>query len=127
MKGEDIDTYVVEFEELVRMTGYQFDIPQMIETFMDGLPTGLYQKMYEFDQPVTYEQWKQAVVNHQQQYIHMKDRLNTHRGRFTPTLRPHQGWAPCGPLTDPNAMDTLAGRSRGRITRSEEMNPHTMP
>ena len=30
-------------------------------------------------------------------------------------------------LTDPNAMDTSAGRTRGRITGSEEMNPATMP
>jgi len=28
---------------------------------------------------------------------------------------------------DPNAMDTSAGRTRGRVTGSEEMNPATMP
>jgi len=27
MKGEDIDNYVAEFEELVRMVGYRFDVP----------------------------------------------------------------------------------------------------
>jgi len=58
MKGEDIDVYVVEFEELVRLAGYHFDIPQTIETFTDGLPTGLYQKILEIDRPATYEQWK---------------------------------------------------------------------
>ncbi len=46
MRGEDIDAYVVEFEELVRMAGYQFDIPQTIDTFTDGLPMGLYQKIF---------------------------------------------------------------------------------
>ncbi len=30
-------------------------------------------------------------------------------------------------LTNPNAMDTSAGRTRGRVTGSEEMNPATMP
>ncbi len=30
-------------------------------------------------------------------------------------------------LTDPNAMDTSAGRMRGRVAGSEEMNPATMP
>ncbi len=30
-------------------------------------------------------------------------------------------------LTDPNAMDTSAGRTRGRVAGSEEMNPATMP
>jgi len=42
MKGEDIDNYMAEFEELVRMAGYRFDMPQTIETFTEGLPTGLY-------------------------------------------------------------------------------------
>ncbi len=30
-------------------------------------------------------------------------------------------------LADPNAMDTSAGRTRGRVTGSEEMDPTTMP
>ncbi len=72
MKGEDIDTYIVEFEELIRMAGYQFNVLQMIETFMDGLPTGLYQKILEINHPVTYKQWKQVAIDCQQQYIHMK-------------------------------------------------------
>ncbi|SRR6266702_77505 len=56
MRGEDIDIYVVKFKELVRMAGYQFDVLQMIETFTDGLPTGLYQKILKINCPVTYEQ-----------------------------------------------------------------------
>jgi len=34
---------------------------------------------------------------------------------------------PQGQLTNPNAMDTSARRTRGRIVGSKEMNPHTMP
>ncbi len=49
MKRKDIDNYVAEFEELVRMAGYRFDVPQTIKTFTEGLPTGLYQKVLEFD------------------------------------------------------------------------------
>ena len=30
-------------------------------------------------------------------------------------------------LPDPNAMDTLAGRTQEQVTGSEEMNPATMP
>jgi len=37
------------------MAGYQFDMPQTIKTFTDGLPVGLYQKMFEFNQPTTYK------------------------------------------------------------------------
>ena len=72
MKGEDIDTYVMEFEELIRIAGYQFNVPQTIEIFTDGLPIGLYQKILKIDHPITYEQWKQAATDCQQQYIHMK-------------------------------------------------------
>ncbi len=41
MKGEDIDAYIIEIEELIRLAEYRFDIPQTIETFMDGLPVTL--------------------------------------------------------------------------------------
>ncbi len=125
MKGEDIDAYVVEIEELIRLAEYRFDVPQTIETFTDGLPTGLYQKVLELDRPTTYEQWKQAAINRQQDYIHMKARLKAHQGGITTSCP--RGWIPRHMLTDPNAMDTSAGRTRGRVTGSEEMNPATMP
>ncbi len=72
MKGEDIDAYIMETEELIRLAEYRFDIPQTIKTFTDGLPTRLYQKILELDRPATYDQWKQAAINQQQDYIHMK-------------------------------------------------------
>jgi len=126
MKGEDINAYIVEIEELIRLAEYRFDVPQTIETFTDGLPTGLYQKILELDRPVTYDQWKHAAVNRQQDYIHMKARLKAHRGGIA-SSRP-RGWMPPQRiLTDPNAMDTSAGRTRGRIVGSEDMNPATMP
>jgi len=126
MKGEDINAYIVEIEELIRLAEYRFDVPQTIEVFTNGLPTGLYQKILELDRPRTYDQWKQAAINRQQDYIHMKARLRAHRGGATPTSRPH-GWMPQRLVHDPNAMDTSAGRTRGRVAGSEEMNPATMP
>jgi len=99
-------------------------VPQTIETFTDGLPTGLYQKVLELDRPATYEQWKQAAINRQQDYI-MKVRLRAHRGGVT-TSRP-RGWMPQQMTPDPNAMDTSAGRTRGHVTGSKEINPATMP
>ncbi len=125
MKGEDIDTYIVEIEELIRLAEYRFDVPQTIETFTDGLPTGLYQKVLELDRPTTYEQWKQVAINRQQDYIHMKARLKAHCG-IVSTPRP-RGWMPRQMMPDPNAMDTSAGRTRGCVTGSDEMNPATMP
>ncbi len=125
MKGEDIDAYIVEIEELIQLAEYRFDVPQTIETFTDGLPTGLYQKVLELDRPATYDQWKQAAINRQQDYIHMKARLKAHCGGVT-TSRP-RGWMPQRMLADPNAMDTSAGRTRGCVTGSEETDPMTMP
>jgi len=78
MKGEDIDSYIAEFKEVVQMAEYRFDIPQTIETFTEGLPMGLYQKILELDQPHSYEQWKQVAIDHQQMYMHMKARLQAH-------------------------------------------------
>src|SRR6266571_2741547 len=57
--------------------------------------------------------------------MHMKARLQAHCGGNIPA-RP-RGWAPTQQLSNPNAMDTSAGRMRGRIAGSEEMNPATMP
>ncbi len=125
MKGEDIDAYIVKIEELIRLAEYRFDVPQTIETFTDGLPTGLYQKVLELDRPTTYEQWKQAAINRQQDYIHMKARLKAHRGGII-APRP-RGWMLQQMMPDPNAMDTSAGRTQGRVAGSKEMNPATMP
>jgi len=125
MKGEDIDAYIVEIEELIQLAEYRFDVPQTIEMFTDGLPTRLYQKILELDRPTTYDQWKQAAINRQQDYIHIKARLKAHHGGVT-TSRP-RGWMPQRMLADPNAMDTSAGRTRGHIAGSEDMNPTTMP
>src|SRR6266581_8862432 len=125
MKGEDIDAYIVEIEELIRLAEYRFDVPQTIKVFTDGLPTGLYQKILELDRPRTYDQWKQAAINRQQDYIHMKARLRAHRGGTT--IPKPRGWMPQRLAHDPNAMDTSAGRTRGRVAGSEEMNPATMP
>ncbi len=124
MKGEDIDAYIVEIEELIRLAEYRFDVPQTIETFTDELPTGLYQKILELDRPQTYNQWKQAAINRQQDYIHMKARLKAHQGGTMPS-KP-RGWMPPRLTSDPNAMDTSAGRTRGRVAGSEDVNPATM-
>src|SRR6266702_1474386 len=37
------------------------------------------------------------------------------------------GWAPRGQLSHPDAMDTSAGRTRGRLAGSENTNYHTPP
>src|SRR6266581_3608279 len=112
MKGEDIDGYIVKIEELIRLAEYRFDVPQTIEMFTDGLPTGLYQKILELDRPVTYEQWKQAAINRQQDYIHMKARLKAHRGGYT--QRGRGG----GITRDLREVECYTCRKKGHLSRN---------
>ncbi len=125
MKEGDIDVYVAQFEELTHMAGYRLDEPQTIDTFTAGLPLNLYLKTFELNQPRTYQQWREAVVKWQQQYVHAKARMDTHKNT---NPRPQiGGWAPRGQLSHLDAMDTSAGRTRGRLAGSEEINYHAPP
>ena len=125
MKDGDINVYVAQFEELAQMAGYRLDEPQTIDTFMVGLPLNLYLKTFELDQPRTYQQWREVVVKHQQQYIHTQAQMDTHKNS---NLKPQiGGWVPRGQLSHLDAMDTLAGRTRERLAGSEEIDYHKPP
>ena len=78
MKDRDIDAYVANFEQLAKKAGYWLDTPQTIGLFMDSLPKDLYEKVYQFDEPRNYEEWKNATMHWQEQYIHMKVKLDLH-------------------------------------------------
>ena len=62
MKDGDIDMYVANFEQLARKAGYRLDTPQTIDIFTDGLPQELYAKVYQFDEPRNYEEWKNTMI-----------------------------------------------------------------
>ncbi|KAH9040495.1 hypothetical protein EDB85DRAFT_2173781 [Lactarius pseudohatsudake] len=104
---------------------------------IDALPKELFEKCYQWDSPRTYEDWKRSVLHQQEQWIHMKARQQAFSSSpTTPSQRnsgppppPYQGrsrgWMPPrGPPPDPNAMDTLAGCTRGRLAGSEDVNPN---
>ncbi len=123
MKEGDIDVYIAQFEELAQMAGYRLDELQTIDTFMAGLPLNLYLKTFKLNQPRTYSQWREAVVKRQQQYVHAKAQMDAYKNaNQKPQIR---GWAPRGQLSHLDAMDTLAGRTRGRLAGSEDMYPRT--
>ena len=84
MKDGDIDMYVTAFEQLARKAGYPLDSDLTLDFFTDRLPRELYKKVYQFNMPRNYEEWKRATMCHQEQYIHMRRRTNQHRGS-TPT------------------------------------------
>ena len=62
MKDGDIDAYVANFEQLAQKAGYRLDTPQTIDIFTDGLPQELYAKVYQFNKPRNYEEWKNATI-----------------------------------------------------------------
>ena len=62
MKDGDIDTYLANFEQLAQKAGYRLDTPQTINIFTDGLLQELYAKVYQFDKPRNYEEWKNAMI-----------------------------------------------------------------
>jgi hypothetical protein len=63
MEGEDIDGYVSRFERLARQAGYHYDNAQTLDKFTEGLPDKLYETVYRFDEPTTYQQWKKALLD----------------------------------------------------------------
>ncbi|KAH9013476.1 hypothetical protein EDB85DRAFT_2158170 [Lactarius pseudohatsudake] len=137
MRDGDIDAYVTLFENLTRQAGYRPDSSLTLDFFTNGLPKELFEKCYQWDSPRTYEDWKRSVLHRQEQWIHMKARQQAFSSNpGTPSRRnsgppppPYQGrsggWMPPrGPPPDPNAMDTSAGRTRGRLAGSEDINPN---
>ena len=61
MKEGDLDTYITEFETLARQAGYRLSSVQTIDLFTDGLPRPLFEKVFQMDDPQTFEEWKDAV------------------------------------------------------------------
>jgi Zinc knuckle len=104
------------------MAGYNFNETLTLDLFTRGLPHALITKVIEFDEPTTYEQWRRAVIKRQEQYVHLKARLNNFRPQTITTRNPGRGsWMPPAFQRDPNAMDTSAGRTRGRVAGLEDM------
>ena len=130
MKDGDIDIYVTTIEQLARKAGYPLDSDLTLDFFTDGLPHELYEKVYQFDMPRNYEEWKRATMRHQEQYIHMKGRISQHHGVAPTRATPFRGaggagWFPPRNLNrfsrHPDAMDTSADCTRVHLTNAEEV------
>ena len=98
MKDGDIDAYVTTFKQLARKAGYPLDLDLTLDFFTNGLPCELYEKVYQFNMPRNYKEWKRATMHCQEQYIHMRGRMNQHRGsaptHATPFRGGGAGWFP---------------------------------
>ena len=86
MEKQNLDEYVAKFERLVRHAGYDLDNLQTIDLFTAGLPNQLYQKIYDLDDPQTYDQWKTHALERQRRWIHAQAWGLNNLNQRTPTV-----------------------------------------
>ena len=72
MFGWDVDEYVLAFETLVRHADYDMTEPLTVDMFADGIPLDLYEVCYNFNNPTTYEEWKNSLMKRVEQKMHMQ-------------------------------------------------------
>src|SRR6202020_2499327 len=77
-----------------------------------SVTTGLYETIYQFDNPQTFEAWREATLRRQSQWFHMQARKNLDKFQ-SPPRRSNTGHRAFQiPGRHPDAMDTSADRSR---------------
>jgi len=108
MKGDDIDTYISQFQNLAKKAGYTLDESVTLGMFADGLPPKLMVNCVKFDHPADWNDWTNSARLHQEEYIQLRDRLKGgHRGHTQTQWRNALS-------RNQNAMDI--GRTRARTT-----------
>ena len=62
MTGEDIQDYILTFEDLLMEAGWRRDTVETVDYFRDGLPTNLHRHVSNWDHtPVTLDEWELAA------------------------------------------------------------------
>ncbi len=109
MKGDDIDTYISQFQNLARKAGYTLDENVTLGMFADGLPPKLMVNCIKFNHPIDWNDWTQSARLHQEEYIQLRDRLKGYKNQG------HMQTQWRNALNrNPNAMDI--GRTQARAT-----------
>jgi hypothetical protein len=136
MQNGDLDGLITRFEQLVRHANYDVNQPLVLRIFTDALPHAMYEYIFKNIQPRDYEGWREASIQQQKVFVHMKSRLEQFNPRKnTPTggqqlegnnynNNANRWRRPNIPnLPDPNAMDLSPGRARigtGRRLRTRK-------
>src|SRR5258708_6045736 len=102
MEKQNLDEYIVKFKKLVQHAGYDLDNLQTLNLFTMGLPTQLYQKIYDLNNPQNYNQWKMCALERQRKWIHAQARGLTNLNQRVPAPRPQLNW---GPQTNPTQFN----------------------
>jgi hypothetical protein len=119
MQGEDLDTYIAKYEGLVLEAGFNLRDRLCLKMFTDGLPHDLYRDILRLDNPRNYDEWKDAALRRQVEYVHCKNRREQLQGTKVPKL--YNPFVRYQPRRDPNAMDTSADRGRARLAGVEDV------
>ena len=66
--GDDVDVYITELELLMWKAGYDLRDDIVLKVFTNVLPAGLYDKIYNINDPWNYKVQQQVILH----YLHMK-------------------------------------------------------
>jgi hypothetical protein len=83
MQNGDLDGLITRFEQLVRHANYDVNQPLVLRIFTDALPHAMYEYIFKNIQPRDYEGWREASIQQQKVFVHMKSRLE----QFNPEKR----------------------------------------
>jgi hypothetical protein len=75
MQNGDLDGLITRFEQLVRHANYDVNQPLVLRIFTDALPHAMYEYIFKNVQPRDYEGWREASIQQQKVFVHMKSRL----------------------------------------------------
>jgi len=115
MKGDNLDTFISQFQSIAKKAGYDLDGEATLDVFQRALPYKLVANCVKFNHPVTWNDWTNAAHTHQQEYIYLKERVKggDQRGGVTKFQ-----WRNTLNNQNPNAMDI--GCTRARVTFTDE-------
>jgi hypothetical protein len=118
----DLDALITEFEQLVRHAGYDINQELVLCVFTSALPDAMYAHIMRGPKPQNYENWRQAAIEQQKLYTHMKNQVDRFKTRPRPPPN-NKLWHYNPPQRDPNAMDTAPGRTRARVAEAKDSLP----
>ncbi len=75
MKGDDVNTYISQFQNLARKAGYTLNENVTLGMFANSLPPKLMVNCIKFDHPIDWNNWTHLAQLHQEEYIQLRDRL----------------------------------------------------
>ena len=80
MKGEHcLDDYIMSFEWLAHLGGYNTNDQAVIDMFIDGLPPSLAINVTKFDAPQSYGDWKRGAICHHTTFTWIKSKFPEQR------------------------------------------------